>query len=153
LNIVIRDAAPSDAPLIAAFNTRMAAETENRSLDPGLVGPGVAAVLDDPGKGRYWLAEIDGEIAGQLMVSLEWSDWRNAGFWWIQSVYVPEQFRRSGVFSALYKHVESLAAARADVCGIRLYVEKDNTGAQQTYRKLGMTETGYRVMESLLAQD
>ena len=150
--ISIRDATPSDQPVIADFNSRMAQETEGKGLDPGLTGPGVAAVLTDRTKGRYWIATVAGEVAGQLMVTYEWSDWRNGMLWWIQSVYVAPPFRRQGVFSALYKHVESLAKADDEACGIRLYVEKDNDRARQTYRRLGMTEPGYVVMESIFSR-
>ena len=149
MTIKIRDATPADGAQIAHYNNRLAEETEGTSLDPGLIGPGVLALLSDPGKGRYWVAEIDGEIAGQLLVTYEWSDWRNGMLWWIQSVYVPAGFRRRGVFSALYKHVESLAKADGSVRGIRLYVERNNDRAQATYRKLGMIDPGYRVMESI----
>ena len=149
MTVNIRDASPADAAQIADFNNRMAEETEGRSLDPDQIGAGVLAVLSDAGKGRYWVAEIDGEVAGQLLVTYEWSDWRNGMLWWVQSVYVPREFRRRGVFSAMYKHVESLARADGAVRGIRLYVEKDNDRAQETYRNLGMIDTGYRVMESI----
>ena len=149
MTIQIRDAKPTDAAQIADFNTNMAQETESKTLDPNLIGPGVEAVLSDREKGRYWVADIDGEAAGQLLVTYEWSDWRNGMIWWIQSVYVPEKFRRKGVFSALYKHVESLAKADASVCGIRLYVERSNEKAQATYLNLGMVDPGYRMMESI----
>jgi len=145
----IRDATLVDQSIIADFNSRMAAETEGRPLDANLIGPGVAALLADPAKGRYWVAEIDGRIAGQLMVTYEWSDWRNGMLWWIQSVYVHADYRRQGVFSALYKHVESLARSDEEACGIRLYVETDNQQARLTYRSLGMSEPGYVVMESI----
>lgn len=127
----------------------MAEETEGKSLDPDLIGAGVLAVLEDTAKGRYWVADIDDEPAGQLLITYEWSDWRNGMLWWIQSVYVPHRFRRQGVFSALYKHVESLATADGSVHGIRLYVERQNEKAQATYRNLGMVDPGYRVMESI----
>jgi len=146
-NIRIRDARPSDAAVIAEFNVKMAMETENRPLDPGLINPGVAAVLADATKGRYWVAELDGEVIGQLMVTYEWSDWRNGAFWWIQSVYVRSDSRRNGVFSLLHRHVESIARATPDVCGLRLYVERDNQRAQKTYLALGMSAPGYQVME------
>jgi ribosomal protein S18 acetylase RimI-like enzyme len=149
VDIEIRDATPADGPVIADYNSKMAVETEGKSLDPDMIGPGVAAVLGDSAKGRYWVATIDGEIAGQLMVTYEWSDWRNGAIWWIQSVYVPRQFRRRGVFSALYKHVESLAQDEKDVCGIRLYVEKGNARAKETYMSLGMKMTAYDVMETI----
>ncbi|MEX2125483.1 MAG: GNAT family N-acetyltransferase [Woeseia sp.] len=145
--IRIRNARPPDAAIIADFNVRMAMETEGRPLEAALIGAGVTAVLDDPAKGRYWVAETNGEIVGQLLVTYEWSDWRNGVFWWIQSVYVRGDYRRKGVFSALHRHVESLARASEDVCGLRLYVERDNRRAQRTYLALGMTSPGYQVME------
>jgi GNAT superfamily N-acetyltransferase len=145
--ITIRDAQPSDVRIIVGFNVKMAIETERRQLDPDLINPGVAAVLEDPGKGRYWVAEIDGQVIGQLMVTYEWSDWRNGVFWWIQSVYVREDRRRNGVFSALHRHVVSLARSTPGVCGVRLYVERRNRRAQKTYLALGMNSPGYQVME------
>jgi len=153
MQFIIRDAAPADATKIANYNSRMAEETEGRALESGLIGPGVVQVLADKSKGRYWVAESAGAIVGQLMVTYEWSDWRNATFWWIQSVYVPLEHRRKGVFSALYRHVESLAAAEPGVCGLRLYVEHDNNRAQQTYKALGMGKTSYLVMETMLGKN
>ena len=156
MEIEIRDAVPADGATIADYNARMAEETEDKRLDPQVIGPGVAAVLGDATKGRYWVDIIDGEIAGQLMVSYEWSDWRNGTIWWIQSVYVAAPFRRRGVFSALYKHVESLAKQDGSTRGIRLYVEKANMRAKDTYLSLGMTMTEYDVMEDIFdkgAQD
>ena len=145
----IREARASDGSTIAAYNSRMAEETEGRTLDPDIVGPGVRALLDDPAHGRYWIAEAGGETIGQLMITYEWSDWRNGMIWWIQSVYVHPDWRRKGVFSALYRHVESLAAAEPGVIGLRLYVEENNKRAQRTYEALGMTKPSYLVMESL----
>lgn len=147
MDVTIRDARTADADTIAAYNMAMAEETEGRPLDPGLIQPGVAAVLDDGTRGRYWVAEADHGIVGQMMVTYEWSDWRNGTMWWIQSVYVHPDWRRQGVFSALYRHVESLARSARDVCGLRLYVERDNERAQRTYRSLGMEQRGYEVME------
>jgi ribosomal protein S18 acetylase RimI-like enzyme len=145
--IQVRDARPSDADVIAGFNVRMAMETESRPLDPELINPGVASVLANSSKGRYWVAERDGQVVGQLMVTYEWSDWRNGVFWWIQSVYVRDDCRRKGVFSLLHRHVESIARATPEVCGLRLYVEHHNLRAQKTYLALGMTSPGYKVME------
>jgi GNAT superfamily N-acetyltransferase len=145
--ITIRDARPDDAAIIAEFNTRMAMETEERPLAPDLINAGVAAVLHDAAKGRYWVAESNGDVVGQLLVTYEWSDWRSGVFWWIQSVYVRAGHRRSGIFSALYRHVEKLARKAQDVCGLRLYVERSNRRAQEAYRALGMTSPGYVVME------
>lgn len=147
MRIRIREAASTDAGVITDFNIRLARETEDHRLDPGTVSGGVAAVLDDAAKGRYWIGEADGTPAGQLMLTYEWSDWRNAMIWWIQSVYVAEPFRRRGVFSTLFRHVESAARADAGVCGIRLYVEKANALARATYAGLGMSGGKYRVME------
>jgi ribosomal protein S18 acetylase RimI-like enzyme len=145
--IQVRDARLSDADVIAGFNVRMAMETESRPLEAELINPGVASVLADSSKGRYWVAERDGQVVGQLMVTYEWSDWRNGVFWWIQSVYVRDDCRRKGVFSLLHRHVESIARATPEVCGLRLYVEHHNLRAQKTYLALGMTSPGYKVME------
>ena len=108
-------------------------------------------MLADRSKGQYWVAEADGRVVGQIMVTYEWSDWRNGNVWWIQSVYVHGDYRRRGVFSALYRHVESLARQDSHVRGIRLYVEHENTRAQQTYQSLGMKMTDYRVMQTIFS--
>ena len=147
VNPTIRPADGADAATIAAFNQRLAEETENRTLAGELIGPGVATLLGDPDRGRYFVAEIDGAVVGQLMITYEWSDWRNGVFWWIQSVYVAPAARRNGVFSALYQHVLAMAEA-AGACGIRLYVENGNARAQETYRAMGMKDTTYSVMET-----
>jgi GNAT superfamily N-acetyltransferase len=147
MGIVIRPAGPADAGVVCEFNRCLAHETEGKTLDAALLEPGVRAALADTHKGRYFLAERDGEVVGQLGVTLEWSDWRNGWFWWIQSVYVVESARRQGVFRALYRDVESSARAEPDVIGIRLYVERDNEPAHHTYAGLGLAWTGYRVME------
>ena len=135
--------------MIADFNARMAAETEGRRLDPVLLRAGVESLLADPGKGIYYLAETGSPsaVAGQLMLTFEWSDWRNANFWWIQSVYVRPESRGTGVFRALYRHVEGLARSRSDVCGLRLYVERANANAQQAYARLGMKRAAYEMFE------
>jgi GNAT superfamily N-acetyltransferase len=113
-----------------------------------VLAPGVRAVFADAAKGFYTVAENErGEIVGQMMVTFEWSDWRNGWFWWVQSVYVRDDARRGGVFRALYKEVERQAAADPGVIGLRLYVEEDNTRARDTYRAMGMTVTTYGLME------
>ncbi len=145
----IRDAMPADAGIIADFNNRLAEETEARSLDSKLIGRGVAAFLADPSKGRYWLAVVDDRIIGQIAVTYVWSDWRNGMIWWIGSVYVHASFRRQGVYSSLYRHVESQARPDSEVIGMRLYVETDNERAQKTYADLGMKMTNYRIMKCL----
>ena len=151
-DIRIRAATPADAAIIADFNVRLAAESEDTTLDPDTVRAGVQALLDDPAKGRYWLAHIGKDVAGQIMVTYEWSDWRNGMYWWIQSVYVPSSCRRQGVFSALYCHVEELAKADGEACGIRLYVEHNNRRAKDTYRALGLEPSGHEVMQSIFAE-
>lgn len=147
-NPEIRRATLEDAETIAAFNIAMALETENKALDANTVQAGVASLFDAPELGFYLVAEADGQIVASLMITTEWSDWRNGLFWWIQSVYVSPLFRRQGLFSQLYRHVESLAKGDSRVCGFRLYVEKENEIAQSTYRSLGMKETHYRLFES-----
>jgi len=151
MQITVRDAIPEDAGIIAGYNSDMAAETEGRALDPGLIGSGVAAVLNDATKGHYWVAVDTDRVVGQLMVTYEWSDWRNGNIWWIQSVYVHPEWRRHGVFRDLYRHVQSLAASTPGVIGLRLYVETGNTRAQQTYAALGMVSPNYLVMEAMLS--
>jgi ribosomal protein S18 acetylase RimI-like enzyme len=147
--LAVRDAREDDADVIARSNIAMAFETEGRRLLPQVVTAGVRRLLFDPALGFYLVAESAGEVAGCLMVTTEWSDWRNGQFWWIQSVYVQPAWRRRGVFRALYAHVGERAAAQPGVCGFRLSVEQHNAPAQQTYRALGMVETDYRVMEWL----
>lgn len=143
----IRPANLSDAPFIAECNVRMAWETEQRQLEPKTVADGVTSALKDSNKGIYYLAEVAGKPVGQMFITYEWSDWRNGNFWWIQSVYVVETFRGRGIFRALFEQVNALARARADVCGLRLYVEADNIKAKQVYSRLGMRETDYEVFE------
>jgi ribosomal protein S18 acetylase RimI-like enzyme len=181
MNAIIRPARLDDADVIREFNRLMALETENKTLDPAILKAGVEAMLHDANKGRYFVAEIPphpqplspggerggkqpphpqplspggerGEIVGQLGITLEWSDWRNGNFWWIQSVYVAKETRRHGVFRKLYEHVRRAAKADSSVIGIRLYVEHDNAAAQATYRKMGMAMTGYQVMEEMFGQ-
>ena len=147
MDIKIRRAAPTDASIIADFNTRLAAETENLTLEPARVQAGVKALLSDPAKGVYYVAEAGGVIAGQLMLTYEWSDWRNGNLWWIQSVFVAEKFRGTGVFKALFNHVRALAQTEGNVPNLRLYVEAHNTRARQTYDKLGFKKTYYEIFE------
>ena len=148
MSLTLRRATPTDVSLLVEFNAALAWETEHKRLKPDVLTAGVRAVFDDPSRGFYTLA-IDeaGEAVGQMMVTYEWSDWRNGWFWWVQSVYVHEDARRGGVFRALYREIERQAAADPAVIGLRLYVETDNTRAQSTYRALGMTDTTYGMME------
>ena len=125
----------------------MALETEDKVLDPATLTRGVTTLLDQPAHGRYLLA-VDGEqVAGQIMWTHEWSDWRAGQFWWIQSVYVAPDWRRQGVFAALFKAVRDRARRDPHACGLRLYVERENDGARETYLALGATLTDYRLME------
>src|SRR5688572_9099906 len=123
IDVRVRAARPEDVAVIADFNQRLAEESEGRTLTPDTLRRGVAAVLGAPERGRYFVAEVDGRIAGQLLVTTEWSDWRNGWFWWIQSVYVEAQARRRGVYRRLHEEVERAARTSGDVCGLRLYVE------------------------------
>jgi len=152
----IRTALKSDADVIADFNIRLAWETEALKLDPETVRRGVAALFKDTSKGIYFIAETNGsrspkssggQVVGQLMITYEWSDWRNGNIWWIQSVYVKEEFRGRGVFRALFEYVEQLAQKSEDVCALRLYMDKHNDQARRTYGKVGMTEGSYVVFE------
>ena len=145
--IAIRRATPLDQTVIAEFNQLMALETEGKELDRDIVSAGVEAALKDPTKAWYFLAHEGEEVVGQLMITFEWSDWRNGWIWWIQSVYVRSDTRRRGVFRALFDHIRTAAVQTPGIAGIRLYVEQDNEIAQRTYERLGLDATGYLVME------
>ena len=153
MTVSVRRATPEDIPLIAGFNLAMARESESRTLHADRLEKGVRHVLLEPDDGFYLVAEVDGEAAGSLLVTFEWSDWRNGCFWWIQSVYVLPRFRRRGVYSRMHAEVREAALADRRACGLRLYVEKGNTGAQATYGHLGMSETDYRLYEEEFGQD
>lgn len=145
----IREAAQADLPFIVAANAALASETEGQTLDDSLLRPGVQAVIDDPGLGRYYIAEVDGQAVGQLMTTYEWSDWRNGLFLWIQSVYVQPAHRGGGAFRALFRHLEALARKDSRICGIRLYVDRSNQRAQDVYTRLGMHRSNYGIMETV----
>src|SRR5215471_11027377 len=147
MSLMIRRATPADESVLVAFNIALAWETEHKRLRPDVLTVGVRAVFADAARGFYTVAEEAGEIIGQMMVTFEWSDWRNGWFWWVQSVYVREDARRKGVFRALYREIERQAASDPTVIGLRLYFETDNARAQATYRSLGMTDTTYGMME------
>ena len=148
MSITVRAAEPSDAGTIVRFNRAMARETEDRDLDPEVLRAGVRTLLSDPGRGSYWIAEREGEVAGQTLVTIEWSDWRNAEIWWIQSVYVAPDHRRAGVYRALHDHVRDRARQRG-AAGLRLYVDRDNRRARAAYRELGMEEARYVMYEEM----
>ena len=152
IDLTIRQADLSDAAVIADFNLRLAAETEALHLDPECVNQGVAAILSDPAKGLYFVAQINGEVVGQVMITYEWSDWRNGNLWWLQSVYVRKDYRRQGIFRALFKHLQDLAQKSGEVCGLRLYMHSENARARNSYQQLGMKRTQYEVFEMELGQ-
>jgi GNAT superfamily N-acetyltransferase len=147
MEIKIRRAAPADSPAIADFNLRLAEETEGLRLDPARVQAGVAALLKDPAKGVYYVAEANGAVVGQLMITYEWSDWRNGNLWWIQSVYVKQECRAQGIFRRLFEHVKTLAREQQGVPALRLYVHAENSRAHRSYERLGMSRTQYEVFE------
>ena len=150
--INIRDAVRGDVPILVRFNLSMARETEDVQLDEHVLTRGVNAVFDDDKHGFYLIAEVDGKVAGSLMVTYEWSDWRDGAFWWIQSVYVEPEFRRRGVFRAIYAEARQRAGNTSRVCGCRLCVEQDNAAAQATYARLGFVETNYKMFEELFTE-
>ena len=147
--IGVRMATVDDLESLVRFNAALAWETEHRRLDLQRLRPGVQAVLTNTGHGFYVVAEAKpkAQVVGQLLITYEWSDWRNGVMWWIQSAYVQEDYRRQGVFRRLYHHVLHQAQEEAAVTGIRLYVEQDNLVAQQTYESLGLTKAPYQMYE------
>lgn len=145
--IIIRRARLADAATITRFNAAMGRETEGILLDKSRLQKGVKSILCDPAKGFYLVAETKGKIVGQIMITREWSDWRNGYFWWIQSVYVLPSFRRHGIYRALHGHVVDAGKKRRDVCGIRLYVDRYNSRARKVYKKLGMKRSDYQMFE------
>jgi GNAT superfamily N-acetyltransferase len=144
--ITIRKAKPEEMEVIVDFQQKMAWETEQIMLVPDVINKGVKAVFDKSSRGQYWIAEHDGRIIASLLITYEWSDWRNADVWWFQSVYVVPEYRRRGVFRMMYSHIRKLAEEQ-DVAGLRLYVETKNTRAQKTYEALGMSSEHYAFYE------
>jgi len=147
----IRIAASEDAESLVMFNQAMALETEGKELEDEAISSGVAAVLEDPDKGFYVVAEDgQGKIVGGLMITFEWSDWRNSWFWWIQSVYILPEARGKKIYSGLYDFVKARAREEGNVFGFRLYVERENLHAQGVYRSVGMDETHYLMYEEAI---
>ncbi|HEV7489699.1 MAG TPA: GNAT family N-acetyltransferase [Rhodanobacteraceae bacterium] len=146
--IDIRNATRDDVSFLADCNIAMAYESEKKHLDREVLTRGIVAVFDHPERGFYVVAESDGKAAGTLLITHEWSDWRNGGWWWIQSVYVMPDARRGGVFSAMYREIETRAKASTGVIGLRLYVEKENARAQATYSALGMEPAYYSLYQT-----
>lgn len=145
--VQIRNGTFEDAPLIVDFNCRLAYETEGIELDKETVKAGVHALLSDSSKGWYYIAEDNGVPVGQTLITLEWSEWRNGYWWWIQSVYIKPEWRRKGVFKQLYNHVKNEAKHAGNTAGIRLYVDQQNNNAQKTYEALGMNRSHYQFFE------
>lgn len=143
----IREALPSEYKIITSFQEEMALETENLKLDTHTVQNGVIAVLSDTSKGTYYVAEREGKIVGCLLITYEWSDWRNGWVLWIQSVYILPEYRNKGIFSSLYLHIKRLVQDGSDLMGIRLYVDKSNEKAIQVYRRIGMDGEHYQLFE------
>jgi ribosomal protein S18 acetylase RimI-like enzyme len=142
MTVTIRNAIPRDAATIAGFQLAMAQETEEKQLELDVVRPAVDEVLANPSRGFYLVGEVGGDVAGSLMVTYEWSDWRNSNIWYIQSVYVQSQYRGRGVFKNLYQVVLEQARLQGAGC-VRLYVETDNERAQKVYESLGMKRLPY----------
>lgn len=145
--ITYREATPADATPILEFQIAMAVETEGVTLDRAVTERGVDAVFADPSKGRYFVAEEERRVVASLLITYEWSDWRNGTIWWIQSVYVVPELRKRRVYAGLYEHVKAMVEADPAIRGIRLYVDNRNTAAQQVYARLGMEGEHYRVFE------
>jgi ribosomal protein S18 acetylase RimI-like enzyme len=149
--LTVRPADREDIGSIVAFSAAMAWETEHRRLDEARLRKGTLSLLDTPSLGFFMVAEIRESqrpvLVGQLMITYEWSDWRNGVFWWIQSVYVDPTWRRQGVFRRMLDTVMASAKTAPDVCGVRLYVEQENYTAQTIYQRLGLSPSGYRVYE------
>ena len=143
----VRMATARDVGTLVDFNARLALETEGRRLDRERLRRGVLALLDRPGLGFYIVAEAEGQVVGSLMITYEWSDWRNGHFWWLQSVYVVPPWRRRGVFRTLFRHILEEAQGRGDVCGLRVYVDRDNEAARRTYQSMGMSPARYDLLE------
>jgi ribosomal protein S18 acetylase RimI-like enzyme len=144
--ITIRKATPADSEAIIDFQQKMAWETEQMTLIHDTVFKGVNAVFNDSSRGQYWVAEDNDFVIASLLITYEWSDWRNCNVWWFQSVYVLPEFRRKGVFSTMYLFIKN-EAERNGAGGLRLYVESNNTSAQCTYEALGMQSLHYKMYE------
>ena len=144
--ISIRKATSEDSDIIIEFQRKMAWETEQMTLDPDIISKGVKAVFTDQSRGQYWVAEDNGNVVASLLITFEWSDWRNTNVWWFQSVYVLPELRRTGIFRSMYQHIKA-EADKNEIAGLRLYVETNNSGAQYTYEALGMNSQHYKMYE------
>ncbi len=146
----IRIATTNDIDSQVEFNKAMALETEGKRLDTDIVRTAVESIFEDKAKGFYVVAEEDGELAGSLLVTYEWCDWRNAWWWWVQSVYIRPEARGKRIYSQLYDFVKANAVEAGNVYGIRLYVENENTHAQRVYERLGMQQSPYIMYDEVI---
>lgn len=146
-NLIVRFGRLNDATTLAEFNKAMASESEGYELDYQTVLSGIKNLMLQTELGFYLVAEVQGSIIGSLMITYEWTDWRDGVFWWIQSVYIVPEFRNKGVYKVMYKKVKEMAQDISNVKGFRLYVDKDNKTAIEVYKKLGMIETNYLFYE------
>ena len=149
MHVTIRQAQLADAPRLAQWAKAMAWETEHKQLADEDVFPGVRRAIEQAGLARYFIAELDGRYAGCLMLTYEWSDWRNKTFWWISSYYVKPELRGRGIYDAMDRKLQELAAQAGDVCGLRTYVHKSCKAFQDVCRHLGMAEKEYVVFEDM----
>jgi GNAT superfamily N-acetyltransferase len=147
---LVRGATLEDVPALVEGNARLAAETEDKRLDPAVLAQGIRTLLENPHRGRYFVACRGAEVVGQLMITPEWSDWRNGEIWWLQSVYVWPEFRRQGVYRALHAAMVAAARQQGNVVALRLYVVPGNTAARRTYESQGLRDAGYIVYEQAL---
>jgi GNAT superfamily N-acetyltransferase len=145
--ITIRPSKREDVPVLANFQQLLAAETENVQLNTDVVSAGMRALFEDPSKGVYYVAESEDNIIGCYLITYEWSDWRNGMVWWLQSVYVTARHRKQGVFKSMYDHIIETISEDPNILGLRLYVDKTNTRAQQVYASMGMNGDHYTVFE------
>lgn len=145
--MTIREATSTDIPSIIDFQLKMALETENLTLDIATLSQGVHRLFKDSSKGRYYVAQEGQHIAGCLMTTYEWSDWRCGTVLWIQSVYVDANFRGKGVYKKLYEHIQQMVKSDHDLRGVRLYVDKTNKAAKDVYQKLEMNGEHYQLYE------
>ena len=147
--MIVREATKADLEMLIDFQLLMARETEEVILNITAVTNGVSAVLSDPGKGHYYVTEVDGKVVASLLTTYEWSDWRNGTILWIQSVYVLPEFRRKGIYRNMYSSLKEKVLNDENLKGIRLYADKSNYSAQKTYETLGMSSDHYITFEWL----
>mgnify|MGYP006333314715 CR=1 FL=1 len=148
-NLAITRGEADDIESIVRFQADMAMESEGTTLDNDKLTKGVTAATNDESKGIYLVARAGGKPIGSLMLTREWSDWNNEWYWWIQSVYVVPEYRKHGIYKAMYSTLKEVAKEN-NVSQIRLYVDKTNHPAQQVYQRLGMHESHYLMFEENL---